>query len=285
MKKFVSFALGTLLVLTSCVSRSVVEQVEGQRDSLETVVGSKDSLINAVFADMNSISENLAIIKTRENLLTIAGDGERSKRPVDEINNDIAAIDRLLQENRAKIASLQRTAAQLRKANLRIGELEKTIAGLNEQLTVKNKEVAQLKENLSRLGIQVQNLTEQVAQKEVVVETLSGEKTELENQMNTVYYVVGAQKELIDAQILNKQGFIGKTLKVAQGRNLESFTKSDSRLLEEIPVGHKKAQVVTSHPEGSYKLITDEDKVVKTLVITDPERFWESSKILVISYK
>lgn len=278
--------LGVIFALSSCVSRGTAEKIEGQRDSLQTVVSDKDSLINAVFEDINAISENLALIKTRENLITVgSSDVENRKRPVEEINNDIAAIDRLLQDNKSKIASLQRTAGQLRKANLRIDGLEKMIVDLNTQLNDKKDEVATLKESLSKMGVEVENLHVQVAEQVSKVENLSSEKVELENQMNTVYYIVGPQKELLEAQIVDKQGFIGRTLTVNKNSALESFTKADSRLLGEIPVGHKKVTVVTSHPEDSYELVTDGDKVVVKLLVKDPVRFWEASKILVISYK
>lgn len=278
-------ALGVAVALTSCVSRQVVVEAENQRDSLATVVSAKDSLINAVFADINSISENLALIKSRENLITVAGAAEGGRRPVAEINNDIAAIDRLLQENKEKIASLQRSAALLRKANLRITSLEKMIADMNTQLGEKSAEVDRLREKLAQMGIEVESLSQEVAVRSAEVESLSGEKIELQNQLNTVYYIVGAEKELRDAQIINKQGFIGRTLTVGRNGNLDSFTAADSRLLTEIPVGQKKASVVTSHPEDSYQLVTGADKIVEKLIIIDPVRFWESSKVLIISYK
>ena len=278
-------ALGAAAALASCVGRQVVVEAESQRDSLATVVSAKDSLINAVFADINAISENLALIKSRENLITVAGESEGGRRPVEEIDNDIKAIDRLLRENRAKIESLQRSAAQLRKANLRIDGLEKMIADMNRQLAEKKAEVEQLRESLVRMGDEVKSLTEEVAVRSAEVENLSGEKVELQNQLNTVYYIVGAEKELRDAQIINKQGFIGRTLTVGRNSNFDSFTMTDSRLLSEVPVGQKKATLVTSHPEGSYELVTDANKVVEKLIITDPVRFWESSKILIISYK
>lgn len=113
------------MLLSSCVSRQVVTEAETRSDSLARVVSAKDSLINAVFADINAISENLALIKSRENLITVSDETEGVRRPVEEIRNDIAAIDRLLQENREKIASLQRAASQLRKANLRIESLRR----------------------------------------------------------------------------------------------------------------------------------------------------------------
>lgn len=278
-------ALGVVALLASCVSRQVAVEAESRSDSLELVVSAKDSLINAVFADINAISENLALIKSRENLITVAGESEGGRRPVEEIDSDIKAIDRLLRENRAKIESLQRSAAQLRKANLRIDGLEKMIADMNRQLAEKKAEVEQLRESLVRMGDEVKSLTEEVAVRSAEVENLSGEKVELQNQLNTVYYIVGAEKELRDAQIINKQGFIGRTLTVGRNSNFDSFTMADSRLLSEVPVGQKKATLVTSHPEGSYELVTDANKVVEKLIITDPVRFWESSKILIISCK
>ena len=266
-------ALGVVALLASCVSRQVAVEAESRSDSLELVVSAKDSLINAVFADINAISENLALIKSRENLITVAGESEGGRRPVEEIDNDIKAIDRLLRENRAKIESLQRSAAQLRKANLRIDGLEKMIADMNRQLAEKKAEVEQLRESLVRMGDEVKSLTEEVAFRSAEVENLSGEKVELQNQLNTVYYIVGPEKELRDAQIINKQGFIGRTLTVGRNSNFDSFTMTDSRLLSEVPVGQKKATLVTSHPEGSYELVTDANKVVEKLIITDPVRF------------
>lgn len=289
MKKQLNFVIvlvAVLFALTSCVSKQVATDAQNQRDSLALIVSAKDSLINNVFADLNTISENLAAIKSRENLITVSTSGnEGARRPVDEINNDISAIDNLLKENKQKIESLQHAAAQLRKANLRISSLEKMIADLNTQLGERTAEVQDLREQLAQMGVKVNQLSTEVANQTQKAETLSGEKTQLENQMNTVYYIVGSEKELRDAQIINKQGFIGRTLTVNKNSKFDSFTKGDSRLLTEIPVGHKKATVVTNHPQGSYELVIDGSKVVTKLLITDPTHFWESSKMLIISYK
>ncbi len=277
---------------SACVSKKVAEDARSQRDSLEVVVGEKDSLINAVFADINAISENLALIKSRENLITFSENSEGVRRPVEEIAGDIAAIDRLLQENRAKIAALQSTAARLRKANLRIEALETTIANLNSQLAEKSEEIASLRDELSQRTAEVAVLTEQVettrqqaAESQTRADRLSTEKEDLEHQLNTVYYLVGSERELRDAQIINKEGVIGRTLTLNTSGSLDSFTRADKRLLEEIPVDRRRVTIVTPHPEGSYQLITDADKRVTKLVIDNPERFWEQSKILVVSYK
>ena len=108
---------------------------------------------------------------------------------------------------------------------------------------------------------------------------------QLEDRLNTVYYIVGAEKALRDSGIVSKQGFIGRTLTVGDTGDHDLFIRADARTLTEILVEQKKATVVTPHPADSYELITNADKVVYKLVITDPERFWSSSKVLVVSYR
>ena len=258
----------------SCVSRQVAEQTVVQRDSLEAVVRAKDSLIEVVFADINAVTENLARIRTRETLVALARNDEGVRRPIEEIDADIAAIDRLLQENRQKIAALQRSSAQLRKADLRI-----------EGLTAKEGEIGRLRGELSQMEARMETLAEEAAARSTEVEHLSGEKAQLEDRLNTVYYIVGAEKALRDSGIVSKQGFIGRTLTVGDTGDHDLFIRADARTLTEILVEQKKATVVTPHPADSYELITNADKVVYKLVIPDPERFWSSSKVLVVSYR
>ena len=265
----------------SCVSRRVAEQTVVQRDSLEAVVRAKDSLIEVVFADINAVTENLARIRTRENLVALARNDEGVRRPIEEIDADIAAIDRLWQ----KIAALQRSSAQLRKADLRIEGLEKMIRDLDAQLTAKEGEIGRLRGELSQMEARMETLAEEAAARSTEVKHLSGEKAQLEDRLNTVYYIVGAEKALRDSGIVSKQGFIGRTLTVGDTGDHDLFIRADARTLTEILVEQKKATVVTPHPADSYELITNADKVVYKLVITDPERFWSSSKVLVVSYR
>ncbi len=170
-----------------------IVEAESRSDSLELVVSAKDSLINAVFADINAISENLALIKSRENLITVAGESEGGRRPVEEIDNEghRPAAAGEPREDRVAATFWRPSCA---KANLRIDGLEKMIADMNRQLAEKKAEVEQLRESLVRMGDEVKSLTEEVAVRSAEVENLSGEKIELQNQLNTVYYIVGPEK-------------------------------------------------------------------------------------------
>ena len=54
-----------LCALTSCVRKQVVLDMADQRDSLTHVVSEKDSLINLVFEEINTVMANLSEIKMR----------------------------------------------------------------------------------------------------------------------------------------------------------------------------------------------------------------------------
>lgn len=291
MNKIGYFFLCGVALLTSCVGRGTAVRIEDQRDSLATALEVKDSLLNEVFRAMNTIAENLTAIRTRENILAL-GDGDGVNRPAEQIGDDIAAIDRLLAQNRAKIASLEQSALQLRRANVQIEGLERMIGNLNAEIRTKDGEIARLKERLTSADMEVETLRTQVTEQSEQIERLADERQTLQievedktERLYTVRYVVGSQRELLDAQIIRKTGFIGRTMSVRENCNLDSFTKSDSRFLDEIPLGFRNVKLVTVHPEDSYRLEVDEEKRVRALEILDPDRFWESSKILVISYK
>lgn len=282
MKRLSLFALAAVLLAGGCVERRPIERVDLQRDSLQQVVDRKDSLIEAVFADINAITENLAQIKVREHIISTAP-AEGVVRPIDQVNSDLAAIEQLLAENRAKIANLQQSAARLRQAKLRIGELERLIEGLNTQLDGKNAEISQLRTELAEQALAMQQLNEQLAAEQssrrAAVDSLAQRNDLLDRELHTVYYIVGQRRQLLEAEIIDR------SLKVAGNNSLEGFLQADSRELVEIPIRQKRVTVVTAHPEGSYRLIRNSDKSVQKLVITDPERFWESSRVLIICYK
>ena len=288
MKNLLVLLVVLTMLLSSCVSKKTNEATISQRDSLEQVVRAKDSLIEAVFADINAISENLSAIKARENIIT-AVDPEGIRRPIDQINSDIAAIDKLLEENRERLDALQKTAAQLRRANLKISSLETLIKDLRGQIEDKDDEIRSLHARLTEVTVEMEQLeerlTEEIEVKTTQVDSLTTTSVTLDEQLNAVYYIVGQEKKLREAQIIDKRGFIGRTLKTAASNSLDFFLQVDSRELLEVPIRQKRVTLVTSHPEGSYQLIEADDKVVLKLVITDPVRFWEASKVLIVSYK
>ena len=126
----ISFILSITLFIVgafSCVSRQTAKQLTSQKDSLALVAAAKDSILNDLFASLTAISENLDMIKSRENIVT-AQSGELNRETKTKIAEDIQEIDQLLLENRQTIERLRNSAEQLRKANVRIAKLDKLVA-------------------------------------------------------------------------------------------------------------------------------------------------------------
>jgi len=104
--------------------------------------------------------------------------------------------------------------------------------------------------------------------------------------LNTAYYVIGTNRELKDKKIITGEGGfigIGRTKDIMADLNMNDFVKVDITVVNEIPIMKKKINIITSHPNGSYRL--EGDKTVDKLVIVDAATFWSLSKVLVISAK
>ena len=102
---------------------------------------------------------------------------------------------------------------------------------------------------------------------------------EQEKSLNAAWFVFGTKSELKAQKILQS----GDVLKSADF-NKDYFTQIDIRTTKEIKLYSKRAELLTTHPAGSYELVKD-DKGQLTLKITNPTEFWSVSKYLVIQVK
>lgn len=289
MKKITLFALVALLAV-ACKNSGGEKQKK--IDVLQAATEMKDSIINDIFASINFISENLDEIKARENIINSTSFGELRKETRARINEDIEAISELLEQNRKTIERLKGSTDNLRKANIKVREFDRLVAKLTKQIADKNADIAELNRELAGLNITVDRLNVSVETLAHGIDSLSLERMELEEalaakelELNSVYYIIGREKDLIDEGILTKSGFIGRTPKVTETYDIGKFTRVGKDDIEEVLIGRKKAQIVTTHPAGSYELATGGGNTLEALKIKDPGKFWESSKILVISYK
>lgn len=286
MKKLLVIAL-IPFVFAACENKEQtarINQLQEEQTMLANESKSKDSLINDFMQTLNEIESNLAEIRSREKLISKETNSgtELSRSARQRVNEDIKLINELMAENKEKIASLN---SKLKKSNLRIAEFEKMVEATNQQLAFRDREIDSLKTELSTLNFTIAVLNDTITHISDRNMSLSGQVTERTNELNTAYYVVGEKKELIDQQILTKQGGvlgIGSTKKVAGDVNLEDFTKVDIRNLKSIPIDAKKVTIMSVHPAGSYELVGS-DKRVNELVIKDPALFWQKSRMLVIS--
>ena len=102
-------------------------------------------------------------------------------------------------------------------------------------------------------------------------------------ELNTVYYIAAPVETLVINHLVDKGGLFTSD-NVTGEINKSVMTAADKRTLKVIPLHTKKATIMTNHPESSYKLTKDDDKML-SLEIVNPEAFWKISNYLIISIK
>ncbi len=275
--KLRSFAAATsLLLLAACQedprSTPQFEQLAEDNRRAEAQVAEKDSLINELFGTVNRISENLRNIRARQGQLTAPFDGtEQGAGMEDRIMNEIQEIDGLLAENRALI---ERLRSQAKTSAAGFSELQRTLDEFEASIQEKDQEIADIKEELASANSSLATLIDMYRDKAQLSEQRSRE-------LNTAWYAVGTSRELRDIGVLTKEGGVAGLGSVDQlSRTLpqDRFTQVEVDRTDGIPLLAKKARLITTHPEGSYRL----EDGAHHLRILEPEKFWSISKYLVV---
>ena len=286
MKKTFMAALSAMLVLGACTQKNETEEAHKQaiadasKVELQNAVADRDQL----FLLVNEISQGMDQIKALEDILTVnAGVSGETPSQREQIQADIAAIQKALQERREKLAELEK---KLNNSTLTNNNLRNTIATLRNQIDTQTNEINTLKTSLNDAKARIGELNTAVDSLNTTVTSVTAEKEEAEqqsvdlaNELNTCYYAVGSKKELKEKEII-ETGFLRKT-KIMEGdfgRNF--FTTADKRTLTTIDLHSAKAKVLTNQPEGSYVL--EDQNGHKVLRITNPASFWSPSNYLVI---
>lgn len=286
MNKFLTLSLLALLSLTACNTRSQEEiddekaRAEASREELATAVADRDQLLSLV----NDINSGMEQIKQLENILTVSNNlpGETTTQR-EQIQSDIAAIQKALQDRRERLAELEK---KLSNSSLTNNNLRNTIASLRSQIDAQTQEIATLKDNLGQAQTRIGQLDAAVDSLNTTVTTVTdqrnvaqAESVSLANELNTCYYAIGSKSELKDRHII-ETGFLRKTKLLKGDFDQSFFTTADKRTLTRIALHSKKAEILTNQPEGSY--LYDYDNGQAVLVITNPDAFWSLSNYLVV---
>lgn len=264
---------------------SRISELEARQQELQTEVQEKDSTLMTFMESIAEIEKNLREIRARELNIELASQ-ESDMTPDNlrtRINEDIAVIDRLIGENKRTINAL---GVRLRQSNEKNQELTVAMKALEKDLTQKIEEreyqITLLKDRLDDTQATVKELLAEV-------DSLVRVNKEKIIQLNTAYYVTGNYKELKEEQILNKEGgflgLLGRTEAVRDDFKHEKFTRIDIREKLTFPVEGKDVELVTLHPAGSYTIEKEETSDRINLVVSNPEKFWESSKYMVMMVK
>ena len=259
-----------------------LNQMESQKTTLTGEISVRDSLINEWISTFDEIEKNIALIKEKQNFITISSKG--NELPEDrriKILEDIQTINTLLEQNKKKIASLTR---QLAKSGVTIKALNQKVADLELEIKKSENLVSDLKNELvdkdfeiEQLNVQVDIMQETIEQKdEVIVSQI--------NELNKAYYACGTFRELKAKGLLTKEGgFIGlgRTKTIAENFSDTVFIQIDITKTKSIPVNSKEAKLISEHPGSSYTFIREGD-LIDHIEIKDPAEFWRISKYAVV---
>ena len=165
---------------------------------------------------------------------------------------------------------------------MKVAELEKLVAHLQQDIADKNTEIETLRAKLAKLNITIEaanlkldTLNNVVKEQGSQLNQQSQTIAQQEAALYTAYYIIGTEKEL------KKNMVIGSGKKLVPDFNKSLFTAIDIRKTQEIPILSKKAKVLSTHPTASYKLNGDK-KIIQNLQILDYKAFWGTTKYLVI---
>lgn len=280
-------------VMASCDSLSggSKDQLKAENDSLLMELTQRNAELDEMMGTFNDISEGFRQINAAESRVDLqrGAVAEGSLSAKQQIATDIEFIQKQMQENKEQIAKLQ---DMLKNSKNNSSQLKKAVESLTQELVAKTQRIEELQTELASKNIRIQELDAAVtglsADKEALtVENEAKAKTvaEQDKAMNTAWFVFGTKKELKDQKILTDTGLFkkGKVLKDGDV-NKDYFTQVDIRTTKEIKLYSKDAEVLTTHPAGSFALEKD-DKGQLVLKISNPKDFWSVSKYLVIQVK
>lgn len=283
MKKIGLFAV-VCLALAACqdgVNPAQNAALTQKVDSLTKVNAQKDTEINDMLSTLNDIEEGFREISEAEGRVTVAKRGEGANSTA-RIRENIQFIQTTMAQNRELINKLRQ---QVRQGSVGSEQLKRTIENLTSQLEAKEHQLQDLRAELEAKDIHIAELDQQVATLNEDVTTLQDDNQQKQQtintqdkQLNTAWFVFGTKSELKEQNILSKGEVLQKNF------NKDYFTKIDIRVDKEVKLYSRDAKLLTNHPADTYTLERDAQKQY-VLRITDPQRFWSTSKYLVIQVK
>lgn len=292
MKKSFVLMLPVLLMMAACGGSKTVDKevLQQENDSLRQANAEIRNYYEEMVESMTEIDADLQAIKMAENFVIeqSSDTGDITESTQSRIKADIELLSKTLNRNRERIADLEKKlkssslkSASLAKAieqyKLQIAEKDSLIVGLQASLAERDVRISELDAAVENLTTQVADLSNIRAEQESVIASQDA-------ALNEVYYVYAYTDALRENNILTGGGLFSKTEVLKGDFNKDYFTKADVRTLKSIFLESKKVKVCTSHPEDSYELVKDEEGFY-TLNILDADKFWRTSRYLVVELK
>ena len=285
MKKYFYLLVAGML-MASCEFMNTSKQNElltGQNDSLMAALQKKNAELENVLNIISEIQTGFDKINEAEGRINIDESGELQASERDKMQENIDFITKTLDNNRQKIAELE---GKLKASGNEVAGLKKLVKSLNSQLADKTQQIAKLTSEIAEKNIHISELDNAVKSLNDNVKELTEANNAKEEtiavqdaMLNRAWYVYGTTRELKEQNILKNGQVLSQN-----DFNMDYFTPIDIRSDVTFPLYAKHAELLTTHPEGSWYTEKDEEGQL-TFIISDPTSFWSISRYMVIKVK
>lgn len=283
MKKYFIFVACTLCLSACNMIGGQQDAIQQERDSLQRIINEKDLELDDILGTFNEVQEGIRRINEAEGRVTIADGSPESASSREVIRENMEFIQKAMQQNREMIAQLQE---KLNNSSIKGSKMQKTIESLQNQMNVQAARIQELEAILAERdalieaqGDAIAGLSNDVASLTEENRTKAEKMQQQDKELNTAWFVFGTKNELKEQKILTK----GDVLKSGDF-NKDYFTKIDIRYDKDLKFYSKSAELLSTHPSGSYQLTKDKQGQYE-LHITDTKKFWSVSKYLVVLVK
>lgn len=285
--KYITPLILSAFLLWGCNGRT--EELEKQNATLQQQnselaqsLTAQDAYIDEVVTSVNDVYQSIETARaTEKNLLSESKDIEGTKSQTkSEVRNEllgrITIVNDNLQENRKKIAELQKKVNTSRK---QYASLQTMVDNLNKTLEERERSIASLENRVRGLEGEVAEKTDLVRKKDLVIDTQ-------QKEISTVYYVVGTKSELEKKGIIRDEGgflwgLLGSTTILASGLDPSYFTPVDRTRSSYDVDGSIREILPKRSPEYYTQKKAENGKSV--LTIADQNRFWQDRYLVILT--
>jgi hypothetical protein len=279
--RLLSFLVLASIVIASCGNPEAERAAQkALSDSLLQV--QQDSLLDVFRGELQDISKRISQVSVRNGLLAIdSSEGDVLSKEM--ILKRVESLDGLLANNKAELNQLYE---RMRKSNVKNKQMEEMLQSMQARIAERESQIEKLMAMINDKDVVITEIKATLDSMRIDNINLTEEVISMDEEMHTVHYIIGEQKELKEKGVITKEGGIlglgaSKKLDVSK-LDPTLFTEADNRELLSIPLYSKKAKLITNHPESSYELIMDSDGNVKSLKVNDRKAFWSVTDYLVV---
>jgi hypothetical protein len=274
------------------------EEQQAQLAELPIVVAEKDRLqgeVQRLTSEISQIEAELANLTVIPAATGVEATPSNTPATVGQLVAHVSEMEEQLTAAETRLRSVNATSTTQRQ---RITELEANIATERNALEDQRTRVASLEAAI--LGLEAET-----ARQGEINYQLTQTVTEMTDEANTVFYVVGTKQELLDRGIIQEEGgsrvlFIfgkrGKTIVPSRNIDPSMFTTGDLRMVRNIPLTDAEATEAEGEEEAAtWMVVTPQNltavstpldergRVVgDALSIVNPEQFWANSRYLIV---